>query len=698
MLFVMKERFTLDKIRNIGIIAHIDAGKTTTTERILFYAGRIHRIGEVDEGAATMDWMVQEQERGITITSAATFCVWKDNQINLIDTPGHVDFTAEVERSLRILDGLVVVFSGVEGVQPQSETVWRQADKYQVPRIAFVNKLDRSGANALNVIESIKKRLGVHPVMVQLNIGIEENFQGVVDLIQEQAYYFEEPYGTLVIKEIPSSLKDKVGEMRHLLLETIAENDAHFLDLYLSGNPPTIGEIKAALRRCTLNFSLVPVFLGASFKNKGVQPVLDGVVDYLPSPLEVPAIKGMDPESSSEIVRKADRNESFCALAFKIVSDPYVGKLTYIRVYSGVLKSGSYVYNSTKEKRERIGRLLRMHANSREEVDEIEAGDLGAVVGLKETSTGDTLCNEDHPILLESISFPEPVISVAIEPKTRADEDKLTMGLQRLQDEDPTFKRKVNEETGQTIISGMGELHLEIIVDRLLREFNVQANVGKPLVAYKETIRRKASGEGRFIRQTGGRGQYGHVVLEFEPVSSGVPFKFQNKIVGGVVPKEYIPAVEKGVKEALESGVLGGYPVIDVAAALVDGSYHPVDSSEIAFKIAASLATQQALEKAESILKEPIMKVETITPEDYLGECLADLNSRRGKIEGMEPAAGNVQKIRAFVSLGEMFGYATVLRSLTQGRGTYTMEFSHYEEVPKQLAENITHRSNMVKS
>jgi elongation factor G len=694
----MKERFTLDKIRNIGIIAHIDAGKTTTTERILFYAGRIHRIGEVDEGAATMDWMVQEQERGITITSAATFCVWKDHQINLIDTPGHVDFTAEVERSLRVLDGLVVVFSGVEGVQPQSETVWRQADKYQVPRIAFINKLDRSGANALNVVDSIKKRLGVHPVLVQLNIGIEDDLQGVIDLIQEKAYYFEEPYGALTVKEIPSSLLEKAKEFRHLLLETIAENDADFLDLFLSGNPPAVEEIKAALRRCTLNFSLVPVFLGASFKNKGVQPLLDGVVDYLPSPLDVPSIVGIDPGSSAKAVRKADRNDPFSAIAFKIVSDPYVGKLTYIRVYSGVLKTGSYVYNSTKEKRERIGRLLRMHANSREDVNEIEAGDLGAVVGLKDTSTGDTLCDENHPVLLESISFPEPVISVAIEPKTRADEDKLSLALQRLQDEDPTFKRKVNEETGQTIISGMGELHLEIIVDRLLREFNVQANVGKPLVAYKETIRHKASGEGRFIRQTGGRGQYGHVVLEYEPVPPGSPFKFLNKIVGGVVPKEYISPVEKGVKEALESGVLGGYPVIDVAVTLVDGSYHPVDSSEIAFKIAASLATQQALEKAGSILKEPIMKVETIMPEEYLGECLADLNSRRGKIEGMEPAAGNVQKIHAFVPLGEMFGYATVLRSLTQGRGTYTMEFSHYEEVPKQLAETITHRNNMVKS
>ncbi len=694
----MKERFTLDKIRNIGIIAHIDAGKTTTTERILFYAGRIHRIGEVDEGAATMDWMVQEQERGITITSAATFCVWKDHQINLIDTPGHVDFTAEVERSLRVLDGLVVVFSGVEGVQPQSETVWRQADKYQVPRIAFINKLDRSGANALNVVDSIKKRLGVHPVLVQLNIGIEDDLQGVIDLIQEKAYYFEEPYGALTVKEIPSSLLEKAKEFRHLLLETIAENDADFLDLFLSGNPPAVEEIKAALRRCTLNFSLVPVFLGASFKNKGVQPLLDGVVDYLPSPLDVPSIVGIDPGSSAKAVRKADRNDPFSAIAFKIVSDPYVGKLTYIRVYSGVLKTGSYVYNSTKEKRERIGRLLRMHANSREDVNEIEAGDLGAVVGLKDTSTGDTLCDENHPVLLESISFPEPVISAAIEPKTRADEDKLSLALQRLQDEDPTFKRKVNEETGQTIISGMGELHLEIIVDRLLREFNVQANVGKPLVAYKETIRHKASGEGRFIRQTGGRGQYGHVVLEYEPVPPGSPFKFLNKIVGGVVPKEYISPVEKGVKEALESGVLGGYPVIDVAVTLVDGSYHPVDSSEIAFKIAASLATQQALEKAGSILKEPIMKVETIMPEEYLGECLADLNSRRGKIEGMEPAAGNVQKIHAFVPLGEMFGYATVLRSLTQGRGTYTMEFSHYEEVPKQLAETITHRNNMVKS
>jgi elongation factor G len=693
----MKERFPLNKIRNIGIIAHIDAGKTTTTERILFYSGRVHRIGEVDEGAATMDWMVQEQERGITITSAATFCVWNGHQINIIDTPGHVDFTAEVERSLRVLDGLIVIFSGVEGVQPQSETVWRQADKYRVPRIGFVNKLDRTGANFHNVLSKIKERLGVNPVAVQYPIGIEENFVGVVDLIEEKAYYWRDELGSKIdIENVPADLATAVKEARHILLETLAENDEHFLELYLSGKPIEITEIKSALRRCTLNFSLVPLFAGASFKNKGVQPLLDGVVDYLPSPLDIPPVKGKDVKTGADIVRKADPKEPFSALAFKIMSDPYVGKLTYIRVYSGKLESGSYVYNSTKDKRERVGRLLRMHANSREDIDEIEAGDLGAVVGLKDTTTGDTLCDENHPILLESISFPEPVISVAIEPKTRADEEKLSMALSRLQEEDPTFKRKLNEETGQTIISGMGELHLEIIVDRLLREFNVEANVGKPLVAYKETIKHPARGEGKFIRQTGGRGQYGHVVLELEPLPPGSSFKFQNKIVGGVVPKEYVPAVEKGVREALESGILGGYPVIDVAVSLVDGSYHEVDSSEIAFKIAASLAVQDALNKAGSILKEPIMKVETVTPETYLGECLADLNSRRGKIEGMEPAAGNVQKIRAYVPLGEMFGYATTLRSLTQGRGTYTMEFSHYEEVPKQLAESITHRNNVM--
>jgi len=687
------EKLILEKLRNIGIIAHIDAGKTTTTERILFYTGRVHRIGEVDEGAATMDWMVQEQERGITITSAVTFCSWKDNRINIIDTPGHVDFTAEVERSLRVLDGLIVIFSGVEGVQPQSETVWRQADKYKVPRIAFVNKLDRVGANFELVVARIAERLGVKGMPVQIPIGEEDKLQGVIDLIREKAYIWKDESGTEFEEtEIPAELKEKAAKARHDLLEAIAENDEAFLDKFVGGQPPKVEDIKAALRRCTLNFSIVPVFCGSSFKNKGVQPLLDGVIDYLPSPLDVPPVIGKEPRTGEELIRKREPSEPFSAIAFKIMSDPFVGKLTFFRVYSGTIKTGTYVYNSSKDRRERVGRLLRMHANRREEVEEMQAGELGAAVGLKDTTTGDTLCDESKAIILESITFPEPVISIAIEPKTRADQDKLGNSLARLQEEDPTFRRKQNEETGQTIISGMGELHLEIIVDRLLREFNVEANVGKPRVAYKETIRKKATGEGKFIRQTGGRGQYGHVIVEFEPLQPGTPFTFENKTVGGSVPKEYVKPVQMGIVEALESGSIGGYPVIDVGARLIDGSFHAVDSSEIAFKIAASMATQDALTKANPVLKEPIMKVETITPENYLGECLADLNSRRGKIEGMEPGTGNVQVIHATAPLGEMFGYATKLRSLTQGRGTYTMEFSHYAEVPKQIAEEIVNQ------
>ncbi|MEW8959238.1 MAG: elongation factor G [Moorella sp. (in: firmicutes)] len=685
----MAREYPLEKTRNIGIMAHIDAGKTTTTERILFYTGRVHRLGEVHDGNATMDWMVQEQERGITITSAATTCFWRDHRINIIDTPGHVDFTVEVERSLRVLDGAIAVFCSVGGVEPQSETVWRQADKYGVPRIAYINKMDRVGADFFRGVKMIAERLGANPVPIQLPIGAEENFRGMVDLIRMKALYFPDELGT-VIEEgpIPADMEDLVREYREKLLEAVAESDEELMVKYLEGEELTEEEIKAGIRKATIAVKMVPVLCGSSFKNKGVQPLLDAVVDFLPAPTDIPAIHGIDPETGAEDERHSSDNEPFAALAFKIMADPYVGKLTFFRVYSGTIKSGSYVYNSTKGRRERIGRILRMHANHREEVDEAYAGDIAAAVGLKETTTGDTLCDEQHPIILESMEFPEPVISVAIEPKTKADQEKLSTALQKLAEEDPTFKMHTDPETGQTIISGMGELHLEIIVDRLMREFKVGANVGRPQVAYKETIRRPVKAEGKFIRQTGGRGQYGHVVIEVEPQERGKGYEFVNKIVGGVVPKEYVPAVDAGIQEAMNNGVLAGYPVVDVKVSLVDGSYHEVDSSEMAFKIAGSLAFKDAAKKAGPVLLEPIMKVEVVVPEEYMGDVIGDLNARRGRLEGMEPRAG-AQVIHAFVPLAEMFGYATDLRSRTQGRGTYVMQFDHYEEVPQNIAEEI---------
>lgn len=685
----MPREFPLEKTRNIGIMAHIDAGKTTTTERILFYTGRVHRMGEVHEGTATMDWMVQEQERGITITSAATTCFWRGHRINIIDTPGHVDFTVEVERSLRVLDGSVAIFCAVGGVEPQSETVWRQADKYGVPRIAYVNKMDRVGADFFQVVRQIADRLGATPVPVQLPIGAEDNFQGVVDLVRLKALHWVDELGTVIEERpIPDEMADLVSEYREKLLEAVAESDEELMLKYLEGEELTEEEIKAGIRKATIALKMVPVLCGSSFKNKGVQTLLDAVVDYLPSPTDIPAIRGIDPETGEEDRRRSSDNEPFAALAFKIMADPYVGKLTFIRVYSGTLCSGSYVYNSTKGTRERIGRILRMHANHREEVGEAFAGDIVAAVGLKVTTTGDTLCDEQYPIVLESMQFPEPVISVAIEPKTKADQEKLSLALQKLAEEDPTFRMHTDPETGQTIISGMGELHLEIIVDRLLREFKVGANVGKPQVAYKETIRKPVRAEGKYIRQTGGRGQYGHVVLELEPLEPGKGYEFVNKIVGGVVPKEYIPAVDAGIREAMETGVLAGYPLVDVRAVLVDGSYHEVDSSEMAFKIAASQALKDGVRRAHPVLLEPIMKVEVTVPEEYMGDVIGDLNARRGRIEGIEARASS-QVIRGYVPLAEMFGYATDLRSRTQGRGTYVMQFSHYSEVPQNLADEI---------
>lgn len=688
----MPREFPLEKTRNIGIMAHIDAGKTTTTERILFYTGRVHRMGEVHEGTATMDWMVQEQERGITITSAATTCFWRGHRINIIDTPGHVDFTVEVERSLRVLDGSVAIFCAVGGVEPQSETVWRQADKYGVPRIAYVNKMDRVGADFFQVVGQIADRLGATPVPIQLPIGAEENFQGVVDLVRLKALYWVDELGTVIEERpIPREMADLVAEYREKLLEAVAESDEELMLKYLEGEELTEEEIKAGIRKATIALKMVPVLCGSSFKNKGVQTLLDAVVDYLPAPTDIPAIRGIDPETGEEDRRRSSDNEPFAALAFKIMADPYVGKLTFIRVYSGTVRSGSYVYNSTKGSRERIGRILRMHANHREEVGEAFAGDIVAAVGLKVTTTGDTLCDEERPIILESMQFPEPVISVAIEPKTKADQEKLSLALQKLAEEDPTFRMHTDPETGQTIISGMGELHLEIIVDRLLREFKVGANVGKPQVAYKETIRKPVRAEGKYIRQTGGRGQYGHVVLELEPLEPGKGYEFLNKIVGGVIPKEFIPAVDAGIREAMETGVLAGYPLVDVRAILVDGSYHEVDSSEMAFKIAASQALKDGVKRAQPVLLEPIMKVEVTVPEEYMGDVIGDLNARRGRIEGLEARAGS-QVIRGYVPLAEMFGYATDLRSRTQGRGTYVMQFSHYSEVPQNLADEIIKR------
>jgi elongation factor G len=685
----------LKHFRNIGIMAHIDAGKTTTTERILFYTGRLHRMGEVHDGAATMDWMEQEQERGITITSAATTAFWKRNDIeyrvNIIDTPGHVDFTVEVERSLRVLDGAVAVFCAVAGVEPQSETVWRQADRYGVPRIAFVNKMDRIGADFDNVVEMMRDRLKANAHPIQYPVGAGESFTGIVDLVRRKAIIFDDELGsTFHEEEIPADLQDRCAELRESLVEAAVDHDDALMEKYLGGEELSEDELRGAVRRATTAGDLFPVFCGSAFKNKGVQALLDGVIDYLPSPLEVPAITGHavgDEESSLE--RKADDGEPFSALAFKIMTDPYVGKLTFFRVYSGSIPSGTHVLNATSGKRERIGRLLQMHANKRDERDEVYAGDIAAAIGLKEVRTGDTLCDPDHAIVLESMKFPEPVISVAIEPKTKADQDKLSTGLGKLAEEDPTFRVYTDPETNQTIIQGMGELHLEIIVDRLRREFGVEANVGRPQVAYRETVRKEVEKvEGKFIRQTGGRGQYGHVVINLSPGETGSGFVFENKIVGGSIPREYISSVEQGIKEALDNGVIAGYPIIDLAVQLIDGSYHDVDSSEMAFKIAGSMALKEAVRRASPVLLEPVMDVEVVTPSDYMGDIIGDLSSRRGKVEGMTERAG-ARVISAFVPLGEMFGYSTTLRSMSQGRAVYTMQFGHYEEVPKSVAEEI---------
>ncbi|NLG85520.1 MAG: elongation factor G [Firmicutes bacterium] len=670
-------------------MAHIDAGKTTTTERILFYTGKVHRMGEVDEGSATMDWMIQEQERGITITSAATTCEWRGHQINIIDTPGHVDFTVEVERALRVLDGAIAVFCAVGGVEPQSETVWRQADRYGVPRIAFINKMDRVGADLFRAIQMMRDRLGTRPVLLQLPIGREENFCGLVDLIEERAYYYLDPLGTQVEgRPIPPEMAEDAAHYRELLLEAVAEQDEALLEKFLEGQKLTVEEIRAGLRRGTIAARITPVLCGSAFKNKGIQFLLDAVVDYLPSPVDLPPVVGSDPEKGTEIRRRPDDSEPFAALAFKVATDPYVGKLVFFRVYAGEVKAGTMVFNATKGKRERLSRILRMHANEREDVEVVRTGDIAAAVGLRETVTGDTLCAEKHPILLEAMTFPEPVIWIAIEPKTKADQDKLGLSLARLAEEDPTFKVRTDPETGQTIISGMGELHLEIIVDRLVREFKVEANVGRPQVAYRETIRQPARAQGKFVRQTGGRGQYGDVWLEIAPLPPGSGLVFKNEIVGGVVPREFIPAVETGVREASQNGPLAGFPVVDVEVRLVDGSYHEVDSSELAFKIAGSLAFREAVKLGAPVLLEPIMRVEIVTPEEYLGEILGDLNGRRGRIEGLEARPGT-QVIRAMVPLAEMFGYATTIRSLSQGRATYDMHFGQYEEVPPSLTEGI---------
>ena len=692
----MQERpVAIDKVRNIGIMAHIDAGKTTTTERILFYAGRIHKMGEVHEGAATMDWMVQEKERGITITSAATTANWRDHAINIIDTPGHVDFTVEVERSLRVLDGAVAVFDAVAGVEPQSETVWRQADRYGVPRIAFINKMDRIGADFYSSLDSIRARLGARAVPIQLPIGSEGDFVGYIDLLSKEAVVYTDDLGTTNTESlvIPAGMQDLVTKYRHDLIEAVADFDDSVMHKYLEEQDITEEEIRAGLRRGTVAGILVPVLCGAALRNRGVQPILDAVVDYLPSPADVPAVEGKDPKTGALQVREHDDNEPFSALAFKIQMDPQgVGKLTFFRVYSGRLKAGSSVMNASSGRRERIGRILRMHAIRREDVDEVFTGDIAAAVGLKVTTTGDTLCDEAHPILLESITFPEPVISVAIEPKTKVDQEKLGMALQRLSEEDPTFKVHTDDETGQTIIEGMGELHLEIIIDRMLREFRVDANQGKPQVAYKEAIKREAKGVGRFVRQTGGKGQYGHAEVVVRPGERGSGFIFEDKVTQGRIPREYIPAVEKGIREALQSGVAAGYPVVDITVTLVDGSYHPVDSSEMAFQVAGSMAVKDAMHKAQPFLLEPIMKVDVVMPEEYLGDVMGDLASRRGHILGME-GRGTSQNVRANVPLAEMFGYATELRSMTSGRATYSMEFSHYAEMPGNLAEAVGKRT-----
>jgi len=688
----VERQYSLEKTRNIGIMAHIDAGKTTTTERVLYYTGRSYKIGEVHEGTATMDWMVQEQERGITITSAATTCFWRDCRINIIDTPGHVDFTVEVERSLRVLDGAVAILDAVSGVEPQTETVWRQADKYQVPRIVYVNKMDRVGADFYRCLDMLRGRLGAHPVAIQLPIGREDQFRGLIDLIDEVALVWDEGDDTLGKDfkkvEIPADLRDLVKEYREKMIEGLAEVDEHLMEKYVNGGTITPDEVKTAVRKGAIAMRVFPVICGASFKNKGVQALLDAVIDYLPSPLDIPPVTGVNPETGETEERKAADEAPFSALAFKIMNDQHVGQLVFLRVYSGTLEAGSGVYNSTKDRKERVGRLLRMHANKKEEVPAIAAGDIAAAIGLKLTTTGDTLCDADKPVVLEAMTFPEPVIAVAIEPRTRADEEKLGVALSRLALEDPTFRVTTEEETSQTLIHGMGELHLEIIVDRLLREFRVEANVGKPQVAYRETIRRKGEAQGKFVRQTGGRGQYGDVYIEVEPNEAGGGFVFENKIVGGAVPREYVPAVEKGIKEAMETGIMAGYPMVDIKVFLTDGSYHDVDSSEMAFKIAGSMGFKEACRKAKPALLEPVMDVEVVTPEEYMGAIVGDLNSRRGRIVSME-ARGTSQVIRANVPLATMFGYATEMRSMTQGRATYTMQFARYEEVPTAISEEI---------
>ncbi len=687
----MAREFSLQNTRNIGIMAHIDAGKTTTTERILYYTGRTHKLGEVHEGAATMDWMEQEQERGITITSAATTAQWKGYRVNIIDTPGHVDFTVEVERSLRVLDGAVTVLDAKSGVEPQTETVWRQATTYKVPRIIYVNKMDTIGADFLNSVKTIEDRLKANPIPIQLPIGAEDKFEGIIDLIKMEAFYYIDDLGTgTEARDIPEEYKELADKWRANLVESVSEIDEDLMMKYLEGEEITNDEIMKALRNGTLAVEIFPVLCGSSYKNKGVQLMLDAVIEYLPSPIDVPAIKGKT-EDGSEEVRSSDDSAPFSALAFKIMTDPYVGKLTFFRVYSGTLQSGSYILNSTKNKRERIGRILQMHANHREEISVVYSGDIAAGVGLKDTSTGDTLCDDKEVIILESMEFPEPVIRLSVEPKSKADQDKMGIALAKLAEEDPTFKTNTDEETGQTIIAGMGELHLDIIVDRLKREFKVEANVGAPQVAYKETIRTKAQVEGKFVRQSGGRGQYGHVWIEFEPLEQGEGFVFENKIVGGVVPREYIPAVQAGIEESAQNGILSGYPLIDFKAKIYDGSYHDVDSSEMAFKIAGSMALKAAKSKCSPVLLEPVMKVEVTVPEEYMGDVMGDLNSRRGRIEGMDSNSG-AQSIRAFVPLAEMFGYATSLRSRTQGRGNYSMHFAHYEEVPKNIAEGIVEK------
>jgi elongation factor G len=683
----------LERTRNIGIIAHIDAGKTTVTERILFYTKKIYKIGEVHEGAATMDWMEQEQERGITITAAATTCFWADHRINLIDTPGHVDFTVEVERSLRVLDGAVVVFDGVAGVEPQSETVWRQADRYRVPRFCFVNKLDRTGADFWRVVDMIKDRLGANAVPLQVPIGIEDKFRGVVDLINMKAITYGNDLGDQIdVGDIPADFAAEAETWREKMIEALADYDDDIAHKYLEGEEISADELRRALRAGTLEYKIVPVLCGSALKNKGIQPMLDAVIDYLPSPLDVPPVTGTDPRSSEEATRPTDASEPFAALAFKIAADPFVGKLAFFRVYSGTLKTGSYVYNSTKGTKERIGRLLQLHANHREEIEQVSAGDIAAAVGLKNTFTGDTLCDEAKPIVLESISFPEPVIELAVEPKTKADQDKMSIALQRLAEEDPTFRVSTDEESAQTRIAGMGELHLEVIVDRMLREFKVQANVGRPQVSYREAIRKSTKGEGRFVRQTGGKGQYGHAVIDIEPLERGAGVEFESKIVGGAVPREYWKAIEQGIREALAGGIVAGYPMIDLKATLIDGSYHEVDSSEMAFKIAGSMAIKDGATKADPAILEPVMKVGVTTPEEFMGDVIGNLNAKRGHIEGIDEH-GTSRVVRALVPLAEMFGYATELRSMTQGRATYSMEFSRYSEVPSSIANELIAKS-----